>query len=124
MDPPTPADAVIVYEFTAKLADMVWLEFTFVNVKELTAPMDEPSTSTSAIRYPVLAVIEKVWFEPPLTATAPEGDMEPPVPADALIVNVLTAKLADIVWLEVTLVKVYELTAPSEAPSTSTLETP
>jgi hypothetical protein len=103
MDPPTPADAVIVYEFTAKLADMVWLEFTFVNVKELTAPTDEPSTRTSAIRYPVLAVIEKVWLEPPLTATAPEGDMEPPVPADALIVKVLRAKLATIVWFAVTL---------------------
>ena len=90
----------------AKLADIVWLEFTFVNVNELTAPTDEPSTRTSAIRYPVLGVIVKVWFDPPLTATAPEGDMEPPVPADALIVYVFTAKLADIVWFAVTLLNV------------------
>jgi hypothetical protein len=72
----------------------MWLAFTFVKVKELTAPTDDPSTRTSAMRYPEFGVIVNVWVAPPLTATAPDGETEPPGPADALIVYVFTAKLA------------------------------
>ena len=45
--PPAPADEVSVYWLIAKVAAMVWLEVTFVNVYEPTAPIDVPSTSTS-----------------------------------------------------------------------------
>ena len=57
-------DAVIVYVLAVNVAEMVWLEVTFVNVYEVTAPADEPSTKTSAIVYPVFAAIVKVWFAP------------------------------------------------------------
>ena len=48
----------------------------------------------------------KVWFAPQPTATAPLGVIEPPVPAEAVIVKLLSAKLATMVWLAVTLVNV------------------
>jgi hypothetical protein len=47
-----------------KLADIVWLEVTLLNVYELTAPTDTPSTRTFAMVYPVLAVMVNVLFEP------------------------------------------------------------
>ena len=49
MLPPAPADELSVYWLIAKVAAMVWLEVTFVNVYEPTAPTDVPSTRTSAM---------------------------------------------------------------------------
>jgi hypothetical protein len=43
-----------------KLALIVWLELTFVNVYELTEPTDEPSTTTFKITYPVFGVMVNV----------------------------------------------------------------
>ena len=43
----------------AKLAAIVWLALTLVNVYELTALTDEPSTSTPAIKKHGSAVIVK-----------------------------------------------------------------
>ena len=54
-------------------------------------------------------MIENVWLAPELTDTDPEGEMEPPVPADAVRAYVFTAfavKVAASVWLAVTLLKV------------------
>jgi hypothetical protein len=48
--------------------------------------------------------------------------MLPPVPAEEVIVYVLTENVAASGWLAVTLVKVYELTAPIDVPSTVTFE--
>ena len=39
----------------------------------------------------------KVRSAPPVTDTAPEGEIEPPAPAVAVMVYVLTAKVAAIV---------------------------
>ncbi len=68
-----------------------------------------------------------ILVAPELTETEPEGLMEPPVPADAVRVYVFTEvpeevaeKVADIVWLAVTLLKVYVDTAPTDVPSTVT----
>ena len=65
--------------------------------------------------------MEKVLFEPWLTDTAPDGEIVPPVPADAVIVYEIAEKVALMVWAAVTLLKVYELIAPTEVPSTVTL---
>src|SRR5438093_296845 len=62
----------------------------------------------------------KIWFDPQSTETEPAGDMEPWAPALAKIDFVSTAKLAAMVWLAVTFAKLYLLTGPTEAPSTST----
>ncbi|MBK8743081.1 MAG: hypothetical protein IPM02_28070 [Betaproteobacteria bacterium] len=48
-------------------------------------------------------------FAPLVTATLPEGEIEPFAPAEAVIVNVvggITENVAAIVWFAVTLVKV------------------
>src|SRR5258706_15268278 len=66
---------------------MVWSACTFVNVNELIAPCDTPSTSTFAMLKQVLGVIVNVWFAPCVTDTAPLGLIEPPAPAEAVIVN-------------------------------------
>ena len=47
--------------------------------------MDEPSTVTLLTLYPADGVMRKVWLVPELTLTLPEGEMEPPVPAEAVI---------------------------------------
>ena len=52
------------------------------------------------------AVIVNDWFAPEFTLTAPEGEMLPLAPAEAVIVYVLIAKLAEIVWFAVTFVNV------------------
>ena len=64
MVPPVPAEALIVYVLTVKLADIVWFAVTLLNVYELTAPTDAPSTRTFAMVYPVFAVMVKVLFDP------------------------------------------------------------
>jgi hypothetical protein len=71
-------------------------------------------------------VIVNVLLAPDATVTVPEGEIIPPVPAEALMVYevlLLAVKLAEIVWFAVTLLKVYEVTAPTDDPSTRTLET-
>ena len=84
--PLEPADELIVYVLAVNVAEMVWLEVTFVKVYVLTAPTELPSTSTLEIVYPVLAAMVNVWLDPPLTEIAPDGDSEPPVPAVAVMV--------------------------------------
>jgi hypothetical protein len=56
-----------------------------LNAYELTGPTEDPSTFTSAIVYPVVAVMVKVWPLPPLTLTGPDGEIDPPEPAEAVI---------------------------------------
>ena len=48
MAPFAPADAVIVSMSIAKLAAIVWLAVTLVNVWAVTGPTETPSTRTSA----------------------------------------------------------------------------
>jgi hypothetical protein len=36
--------------------------------------------------YPLFAVMVKVWFDPEVTGTFPDGEMEPPAPAVAVMV--------------------------------------
>ena len=51
----------------------------------------------------------KVWFAPEATETEPEGEMDPPEPADAdmvYVAGVWAAKVADTVWPAVILDKV------------------
>jgi hypothetical protein len=38
------------------------------------------------MRYKNLGLILKVWDAPAFTDTAPDGEIEPPVPAEAVIV--------------------------------------
>ena len=46
------------------------------------------------------------WLPPYVTMTVPDGVMVPPVPAVAVIVYVLIANVATIVWLVCTFVNV------------------
>ena len=58
---------------------MVWLVMTLVNVYELTAPTEWPSTRTSVIQYRALVtVIVKVASNCFITCTAPAGLIVPP----------------------------------------------
>ena len=64
-----------------------------------------------------------VLVSPALAIICPFGLMEPPVPAEAVIVYVAGGfgwKSAEIVWLADIELKVYELLAPIEAPSIET----
>ena len=70
--------------------------------------------------YPKSAVKVNDWLAPAATVIAPAGDIFPPAPALAVIVYVVGAKLAVIVWAALTPVNVYELAAPTETPSTIT----
>ena len=65
---------------------MIWLAVTLLKVYELTVPTDAPSTLTLLIVYPLPGVIVKLWLAPALTLEEPDGEMEPPEPAVALIV--------------------------------------
>ena len=57
MVPFAPALAVMVYEgFGPKVAAIVWLAVMFVKEYVVTAPMDTPSTWTSASGYPAVGV--------------------------------------------------------------------
>jgi hypothetical protein len=49
--------------------------------------------------YPLFGVIVKARFVPRLTVTLPEGEIVPPLPADAVMVYVVgfAVKLADMV---------------------------
>ncbi len=59
---------------------------TFVNVYVLTVVTVEPFTVSVEIVNPLLAVMVKVWLFPDVTVTDPDGEIEPPVPAEAVIV--------------------------------------
>ena len=85
IEPLAPAEDVIVYEIELKLAEMVCVVVTFVNVNDATGPTDEPSTTTSAIVWQASGVIVKVWFDPSETGTTPLGLIAPPAPALAVI---------------------------------------
>ena len=50
--------------------------------------------------------IVKVWFAPQFTDTLPEGEIVPPLPAEAEIVYVITLNDAEMVWFAVTLLNV------------------
>ena len=86
---------------------MVWFAVTLVKEYDVRAPTDVPSTVTFWTLYPHLGVIVKLRLPPELTLTFPNGEMVPPVPAEAVIVYVLVVEVnvALIVWLAVTLVK-------------------
>ena len=87
IDPPAPADATMMWPaLAAKLASIVWLAPTLANVYEPTAPTELPSTSTSRIVKPALAVIVNDWLAPHATDTLPLGEIEPPAAALATIV--------------------------------------
>jgi hypothetical protein len=47
----------------------------------------------------------KVWLAPEFTVTAPDGEIVPFDPAEAVMVKVVGAKVTLIVWLAVTLEK-------------------
>jgi hypothetical protein len=53
-----------------------------VNVNVVTAPCETPSTTTLATWKPEFAVIVNCWLAPEFTVTEPEGEIEPPVPAE------------------------------------------
>ncbi len=69
-----------------KLAAILWFAETFENVYDATAPTFAPSTETVFTPYPTPAVIVKDLLDPLLTVMEPDGEIEPPVPALALIV--------------------------------------
>ena len=37
------------------------------------------------IAYPLLGVMAKVWFDPQIAGTLPAGEMDPPMPAEAVL---------------------------------------
>jgi len=55
-------------------------------VYELTVPIEAPSTVTLEIAYPLVGLMVKLWFVPALTLTDPDGETDPPEPAEAEIV--------------------------------------
>jgi hypothetical protein len=58
--PLEPADELIVYVLAVNVAEMVWLEVTFVKAYEDTGPAEEPSINTSAMLYPMSGLIVNV----------------------------------------------------------------
>src|SRR5262249_54741832 len=90
-------DSVSVYWLIANDAAMVWSACTAGNVKFVTAPTDEPFTSTSCTWKPKFGVIVNDGVAPSATATEPLGAMEPFGPALAVTVQPVIEKLA---WLE------------------------
>ena len=62
-----------------------------------------------------------VWLPPGGTLTAPLGVIVPPVPGvDVIVYDNPDSKVATMLWFAITFVNVYELTAPTEDPSTVT----
>ena len=53
-------------------------------------PLSAPSTVTFEILCPLSGVMVKVRPSPSFTVTAPLGEMVPPLPADAVMVCVVT----------------------------------
>ena len=85
MEPPDPAVAVMVFDAVVKEAEILWEAVTPVNVYESTLPTEDPSTSTLATAYPVFGEMVNIWLPPLITETEPDGDMDPPADADAVI---------------------------------------
>jgi hypothetical protein len=69
-----------------KLALIVWFVCTLLNVYELVAPTELPSTVTLSTAYPEFAVIVNVLLLPEETITLPDGAIAPFAPALAVIV--------------------------------------
>jgi len=69
-----------------KLAEMLWLAVTLLNVYEVTAPFDTPSTVTLLIAYPDAGVMVNPLLVPEATLTLPDGEIDPPAPALAVMV--------------------------------------
>jgi hypothetical protein len=87
--PPVGEDTVSDVELVSratKLALIVWLACTLLKVYVVTAPTDEPSTRTSDTLYPEFGVMVKVRLEPCDRITEPDGEMDPLLPADAVMV--------------------------------------
>jgi len=62
---PVPVSVTVSeYVTVLKLAAIVWLPVTLLNVYEVTAPTDAPSTVTELMAYPVFGVTVKVWLAP------------------------------------------------------------
>src|ERR1051325_1780564 len=76
---------------------MVWFAWMAGNVKFVTAPTEEPFTSTSSTWKPVFGVIVNDGVAPSATWIVPLGAMPPFAPALAVAVQPVIAKL---VWLE------------------------
>ena len=57
-----------------------------MNVYDVTAPTEPPSTSTEATWKQGAGAIVYAWLEPQLTDVAPFGVIEPLAPADDVIV--------------------------------------
>ena len=61
-----------------KIATIVWVAATLVNVYKATFPTDLPSTKTDATRFLAQGVMVKVCEAPPVTETEPDGLIVPP----------------------------------------------
>ena len=81
-----PRFCIKLYYFLLNCACIVWLAVILLKVKEVTAPFDTPSTVTLETVYRLLGVIVYVLLEPLVTETAPEEEIVPPAPAEAVIV--------------------------------------
>ena len=106
IEPPAPALAVIVYGQVERGGDRVVAGHVRERVARDRALPSTPSTRTSAIVWHASAAIVNAWSAPQFTLTLPLGLIEPPAPAEAVIVYVLSANDAAIVWLPVTFVNV------------------
>lgn len=58
-----------------------------------------PSILTELTRYPLLGVKTKVLYDPASTEIEPDGEIEPPLPAPAVMVYFLRLKAAEILAL-------------------------
>jgi hypothetical protein len=69
-----------------KLAVMDWLDWTLKKLYTDPDPTEFPLTTTSSIRYPTSGIMEKSSEPPADIMNSPEGTIEPPGPASAMIV--------------------------------------
>ena len=67
---------------------MVDAPCTLLTVYAVTLPTEVPLTVTSAIWKPLSAVMVKVTLSPTLAVTVPLGLIEPPLPAEAVMLTV------------------------------------
>jgi hypothetical protein len=65
------------------VAWIVWFAPMPEKVYEPGLPTEEPSTITLWTPEPLFGVKVNVWLPPPLTPTDPDGEMDPPEPAEA-----------------------------------------
>src|SRR5262252_9657982 len=90
-------DSVSVYVLIANDAAIVWFACTGGSERFVTAPTDEPLTSTSCTWKPLFGVIVNDGVAPSATGNEPLGEIEPFAPALAFIVQAVIEKFA---WLE------------------------